>query len=199
MPTAAASVKTRFLSQVVGRSKNRSYTAVAQYRCLYHAMWVAKRSASLNLRGSMCISFTSQCLHITTLHEVSSMHVYMCYYIIWVLTFSFDIKYLSKKTCICCTQCICSYWWQGMHNVYGTLYHTPCWVCVQPLPLMLKLHCLMMYSDSTSLERWWWSDGILPSFITGIPSLAYYCNVSPQQQPAGMQLQESRVLCCINS
>lgn len=36
--------------------------------------------------------FTSQCLHITTLHKVSSMHLYMYYYVICVLTFSLDFK-----------------------------------------------------------------------------------------------------------
>lgn len=121
------------------------------------------------------------------------LHVLLRYLCTHVLSW-----FLSKKACICGTRCICGYWWKHVHNACGALYLTPCWVYVQPLPLMLKFCCLMMYSDNTSLE-WWRSDGILPSFTTGISSLAYYCNVSPQQQPAGMQLQESRVLCCINS
>lgn len=82
----------------------------------------------------------------------------------------------------------------------AALCQTPCSERVQwnlPLPLMPKPHCLLMDGHSASLE-WWGSDGILPSFITGILSLAYYCNVSPEQQPAGMELHQSLV-CFINS
>lgn len=125
-----------------------------------------------------------------------------CDPVLWWFAHSHSLHILSiqwvSRAPLCSAHSTCSPC--SIPHARGPLCQTLCSEDVQgnlPLPLMPKLHCLLMYGHSAWLE-WWGSDGILPSFITGILSLAYYCNVSPGQQPAGMELQES-LGCFINS